>query len=132
MLNIFLIRGNVNNNSFYVIDDKNIIYNLLPTGPGSRSNKVPAETVLQVVNFINCLPTTTSHHSRRHYPNRRFVPPGMTNRTIYCSYVDWVDREHPEDVYNCVTFSKFKDILNKGFNITRRLVIFNIYIILQI
>ena len=30
MWNIFLIRGNVNNNSFYVIDDKNIIYNLLP------------------------------------------------------------------------------------------------------
>ena len=27
---IILIRGNVNNNSFYVIDDKNIIYNLLP------------------------------------------------------------------------------------------------------
>ena len=129
MWNIFLIRGNVNNNSFDVIDDKNIIYNLLPTGPGSRSNKVPAETVLQVVKFINCLPTTTSHHSRRHYPNRRFVPPGMTNRTIYCSYVDWVDREYPEDVFNCVTFSKFKDILNKGFNITRRLVIFNIYIL---
>ena len=113
MWNIFLIRGNVNNNSFYVI-----------AGPGSRSNKVPAEVVLQVCEFIKKLPTTTSHHSRRFYPNRRFLPPGMSNRLIYVSYVDWVDREYPDDVYNCMTFSKFSDILNKGFNISQRLVIF--------
>ena len=113
MWNIFLIRGNVNNNSFYVI-----------AGPGSRSNKVPGEVVLQVCEFIRKLPTTTSHHSRRFYPNRRFLPPGMSNRLIYVSYVDWVDREYPEDVYNCVTFSKFSDILKTGFNITQRLVIF--------
>ena len=123
MLNIFLIRGNVNNNSFYVIDDKN--NNILPTstGPGSRSNKTPADVVNLVCEFIRKLPTTTSHHSRSHYPNRRFLPPGMSVCLIHVSYIDWVDREYPEDVYFCVTYSKFRDILNKCFNITKRLVI---------
>ena len=72
--------------------------------------------------FIKSLPTTTSHHSRSKYPNRRFVTQEMSDRFIYVSYLDWVAIKYPEDAGK-VTQSKFTDIKNKGFNISRRFVI---------
>ena len=86
--------------------------------------------VNHVCEFIKTLPTTTSHHSRAKYPNRRFVPPGMSQRFIYVSYLDWVPTAYPQDV-DKVTFSKFRDIYTTGFNITQRFD-FLIYLIMQI
>ena len=46
----------------------------------------------------------------------------MSDRFIYVSYLDWVAIKYPEDAGK-VTQSKFTDIKNKGFNITKRFVI---------
>lgn len=78
--------------------------------------------VLHVCDFIRTLPTTVSHHSREKYPNRRFVPPGFSHHMMHVAYLDWVVTAHPQDVGK-VTLSKFTDIMNKGFNISKRYVI---------
>ena len=95
---------------------------LIFIGPGSRWNRVPAEVVGHVCDFIKTLPTTTSHHSRSKYPNRRFLPVKMNDRYLYVMYLDWVATKYPEEAGK-VTQSKFRDIKNKGFNITPRFVI---------
>ena len=85
---------------------------------GTPANKMKQEVIDSLNEFIQSLPTTTSHHSRNSNPKKWFLPVGMTTGKIFISYVDWMQQNYPE--LTPVKDTYFRSYYNRNYSIFPR------------
>ena len=91
--------------------------NILPDDQRGRQpskNKTSDEARDFVVNFINALPTCSSHYSRAKSPNRVYMPPNSSRASIYKSYCKHIEEE---DVPNLKVSNFIFQNIFREFNI---------------
>ena len=74
-------------------------------------NKTSVEAKEFVSNFIDALPTCTSHYTRAKSPLRRYLPPGSTQVGLYKAYVDRINEKEMKHLL--VTEYVFVNILHE-------------------
>ena len=78
-------------------------------------NKTSAEATEFIKNFIDELPTCTSHYSRAKSPFRRYLPPGSTFEGCYKAYLDRIEERHMARIkVSKWVFEKLLSVYNIG------------------
>lgn len=99
---------------------------LSPTGTptSDKRGKHPPSRKIQgppydcVVEHIKSLPTTASHYTRAHSPERRYMDSAMTQEDLFTQYVFWMQDQNPDVPIVSPRF--YKEVFRRDFNILFR------------
>ena len=83
-------------------------------GRHGNHHRIPDETQQYVHNHIESLPTVTSHYSRKHYPNVRYIEGEIKSiANLYKLYIEWMETNHPGK--EIVTLHFYSDVMVRHF-----------------
>ena len=84
-------------------------------GKHPSARKIRGPTYDCVVEHIQNLPTTASHYTRAHTPNRRYMDSATTQAELYTQYTLWMQSKHPDVPIVSPRF--YKEVFKRDFNI---------------
>lgn len=87
-------------------------------GKHPSSRKITGPVFDHVVEHIQSLPTTASHYTRSHAPDRRYMDSACTQMELFSNYISWMGENHPQELIVSPRF--YKHVFRTNFNIVFR------------